>query len=422
MIKVYLRNTTLTAILAHSIIIVTLYFLMNWYGIFAAIPNQQNLLNWDANWYFSILKNGYVFVPNDACNLAFFPFFPYFWKILGLTPQYMSLLNMLIFFSSVYFLIKKYDLPVLSILILLSIPSLLFMGVPYSEALFFSFSTVILKGYQNNAPNLRRLGFFLVSMIRSVSLIFIPAIVITEFLTGNNQEGIVTRIKKITLDILSCLLGLAVSSTIQFVQTGKWFYFLTVQKYWGREWHIPHFPLTTYSPGRILELDGISFCLGVLALSCLCKKVYSMYFKKDSNTESKWGMGAALIFSCLYITGTTIISTCFTQSYMDNTNITSLNRYLLCTPFAFLFIIYLIRDFEPQKLTLIFYGLIPLLGLYITGVYRHYVALFYVAFFINIAFMRFHPYFQYVALPFYVISLYAQIHFYHDFLLSKWVG
>ena len=415
-------KTTLIAISVHSAITITLYFLLNRYGVFTAVPNQQNLLNWDANWYFSILSNGYVFVPNETCNLAFFPMFPYFWKVLGVDPVYMSLVNITIFFGSLHFLLEKYKLPVLSILILLSVPSLLFMGLPYSEALFFVFSTMILKGYETNRPNLHRIGFFFVTMIRSVSLIFIPAIVITELLAGDPRETISARIKKITPDVLCCLSGLMISSFTQYVQTGKWFYFLEVQKYWGRTWHIPHFPLTTFSPGRILELDAISFCMGTLALFFLMRKAFEFFSGEASGAAQEWRKEAPLIFSCLYITGTTILDVCFSQSYKEITSISSLNRHLLCTPFALIVIIYLIRDLESRNYSVMFYAIIPLICFYLTGVFRYYTALFYVAFFANVAIMRYLPRLRFVPWLFYLISMALQLYLYHDFLLFKWIG
>ncbi len=50
-----------------------LYFL----DVVQTFPNNDSLLHFDADWYETIRNGNYVYVDNEICNVAFFPFFPY---------------------------------------------------------------------------------------------------------------------------------------------------------------------------------------------------------------------------------------------------------------------------------------------------------------------------------------------------------
>lgn len=420
-LKDLVLSTTMKAILLHLTLFIFLFGTLLHFGIFTTVPNNQNLLNWDANWYYQIMSNGYQFIPDTQCNLAFFPLFPYFWKVLNLSPIGISILNTLIFFISFFFLVKNKSLTVLQLLFLMSIPSLIFMGVPYSESLFFAFSVLLLKGYEKNNTLNKLIAFFFLSLIRSVALLFIPAIVIVELLT-NRHEKIRVRLKRLFSLLLACITGVAVTCIIQFIQTGKWLYFITVQQYWLREWQIPHFPLTTNMPHRVLALDGIAFVIGLLALFCLFYWFYDIVYRKKRIGEEPTEMQPTLVFSCLYLLGTTLLDTLYTQKFNGSTSIWSLNRHLLSTPFAIVFMIYLIKDFDLKKYRFFFYGFIPLAGVVLTGVYDYKISAYYIFFFIITAVLRFFSRLKYIIILFYVFSLYLQLMFYHDFLIFMWMG
>jgi hypothetical protein len=55
---------------------------------------EESLCWFDCVWYQSIINHGYSFHYNQQSNVAFFPLFPFVWKMLGLSFFSMSLFNL----------------------------------------------------------------------------------------------------------------------------------------------------------------------------------------------------------------------------------------------------------------------------------------------------------------------------------------
>ena len=281
----------------HITFILGLYYLGLHYGIFSKIPDETNLLNWDAKWYYLIMKRGYIFVPSRTCNLAFFPLFPYIWKLTMLSPPLISLFNFIIFLISYYYLIKRFSISLPFVLFTLSFPSFIFFALPYSEATFFAFSLLIVVGFLEKNEKMLVLGFFVTSLIRSVSIVFIPAIIISEILSKNlHKSSIKEKLIRVLPKVLASLTGLLSSALIQGIQTGKWFYFFEIQQFWRRTWLFPKFPLTTYAPEKIMGIDAISFCIGTMAIAVCVKWSYELIL--HNFTRVKTAPAHHVVFFC----------------------------------------------------------------------------------------------------------------------------
>src|SRR5690606_11192213 len=238
----HMKNTTYISIFLHLIIVITGYWLLHSLKYFHSQPTNHNLINWDAVFLKSIVTDGYEYVPYSGTNLAFFPLFPLLWKVTGFSPVGISIFNAFLFLASLTLLLRRKQVDFIILLILLSIPSFIFFAVPYSESLFFLFATCILIGYEQEAPFLKNIGFLGASIVKSASIIFIPAIIICELLGENNGKD---QVRSVYISSLSSLLGLVVGATVQGIQTGQWFYFLEIQQYWGRHWIVPELPLVS---------------------------------------------------------------------------------------------------------------------------------------------------------------------------------
>jgi hypothetical protein len=79
-------------IFLHVVFMTVLIAVLGHYHIMQ-IPDENNLVQWDAGWYKNIVSNGYVFIENTQCNLAFFPLFPFAWKWLQISAFNMSIIN-----------------------------------------------------------------------------------------------------------------------------------------------------------------------------------------------------------------------------------------------------------------------------------------------------------------------------------------
>ena len=114
------------------------------FTFFPDLFSEKHFLNWDAAHYFTIKNEGY-----QGFLVAFFPLFPLVWKLTHLNVFGIVILNALLYFSSVYFLVSKMKLTSLELVLYLSVPSAVFYYLPYSESLFFLSSTLLILGVKN---------------------------------------------------------------------------------------------------------------------------------------------------------------------------------------------------------------------------------------------------------------------------------
>lgn len=138
------RSIAITAL--HVLLATALASALYAFGIIRFLPAENNLMQWDVFWYDQIRQNGYSYSATILSNVAFFPLFPYFWRFTGLGLFGMSVLNITLFLAAFTWLAQQLHLPARLQLLLLSSPLLLFMVVPYTEALFFCFATLLLLG------------------------------------------------------------------------------------------------------------------------------------------------------------------------------------------------------------------------------------------------------------------------------------
>ncbi|MBE0429923.1 MAG: hypothetical protein IBX61_08645 [Thermoleophilia bacterium] len=112
----------------------TPWFLSMWY-------------RWDANWYMSIIAQGYEWVPDDQSNVAFFPLYPLMVKVLGLAlgERYLMAgmaLSTLFLISGMVFLYRlvreDYGEKVAgrAVLLLAIFPTSVYFSSLYTESLF----------------------------------------------------------------------------------------------------------------------------------------------------------------------------------------------------------------------------------------------------------------------------------------------
>ncbi|GAA4327657.1 hypothetical protein GCM10023149_31190 [Mucilaginibacter gynuensis] len=266
-------------------------------------------------------------------------------------------------------------------------------------------------------------GFYFASLVRSVSILFIPAVLLTTVV----MHGFKPLNKKAWAEALySCAAsfgGFLTAAFIQYFQTGKWFYFLEVQKYWKRHWIFPKLPLSTYSPERIMAIDGIAVIIGVVAIyHCLKWTIGKVFKGRDVNTYQN-GVTAQVVYSAFILAGTTLLDVFFTFNLEEGANIWSINRHLLCTPFAIVFLHWLYKHFAPQWREVSALVILLVLGIYLTGVFRYYeMVLYYFLFFFSFFIIKYYPHLRYYFIITYVWFAIVQITFFQEFLLNHWVG
>ncbi|MBE8714806.1 hypothetical protein [Sphingobacterium hungaricum] len=391
---------------------VAIYLILDAFGFIHTIPNNNNLINWDGKWYSSIVENGYVYIES-MCNIAFFPLFPLIWKLTGFNPINISIFNFLIFLLSYLWILWGKNFSIISILFLLTLPSVIFFALPYSESIFFLSSSLIIIGLDRQSTLLTCMGLFFSSLTRSVSIVFIPAIIITHFLTKEKNWT------KTILSISFSLLGTFTAVIIQYLDTGHWFRFLQVQEYWGRKWQVISLPLTTFNTENILGVDAFGLIVGLLSFYYLMNILFS-YRKKTVNSYNILKSDKGLIFSLLYMCAITFIDCFFTTTLLDRTNIWSINRHILATPYAFYFLLKILNS-APNKIDNSITIFIIFTGLLVTKLYS-YPLQFLVYLILSFWLFKLKDEFIFPKIISLFIIIIYQIYFYQLFLSNKWVG
>ncbi len=349
------------------LLVFLLYHLLCLAGIIDGFPDNNNLIIFDGGWYKTIVDKGYVFVENSQTNLAFFPFFPYLWKFTRLSAVGISILNLVLTFVGLILINRYYSLKSWEILIFISIPSMFYCFVPYSEGTFYLFSVIMLIGLYKDSKILVIIGLFLTGLTRSAAIMFFPAIIFAELTNCNFKEiKKAHTIRNLAIYCGVIILTLLIVAVIQWAQTGKWFYFIEAQVHWDNKISLPAFPLTTTHQHRQLWFDGAAFIIGIFALIQSCVLFFKwIYLKSD------FRINKAFAFSLVYLSVITLyILFSRTKDALGRTTIYSLNRYTFATPFFIVFILHYIRNNPLRKKDLL--TIIPVIMLIILmfGAYR----------------------------------------------------
>jgi hypothetical protein len=372
-IRIFLTKYRYVVIILHFLLLLFIYKLLIVLGVVHQIHNLNDLQQWDANWYNTIRENGYFYSAETYSNSGFFPLFSYTWRFLGIGPGGISLINALLFLFSLIIIVKALNINNRIALLFLSIPSIFFMYVPYTEAFFFFFSSLIIYGLVKNNYPFACLGFLFASMTRPTAIFFIPAIIVMEMLCFKNWKS---TFKNIILYSFFTLLGLFIVIIIQWHETGVWLaYFKAQSIHWKRVFQLPAFPLTTWGGMSLLWIDGLALLVGMFSIVYLfviflkriiLKKVEELYYPHNIFSYTYLALA---IFSIIFFNG---------KDGTGGTSMMAANRYVLATVFFLVFLndvfIHIQKSNEIIFLTLGVYILVfIMLGIYRPFYARNYI-------------------------------------------------
>lgn len=374
-----------------------------------SLLSESRFLHWDAEHYHFISEKGY-----EGFRIAFFPLFPMIWKTTHLSVYGASIMNALIFLLSFTGLIKLLKISISERLLFISIPGFIFFYLPYSESIFFACSILIILGLKTNDLKWVLTGLFFATLARPAFTVFLPALIIVEYLFSAWKPAL--RNTLLYIAVIGC--GLLIVGYIQYLDTGEWFRFFSVQKQWGNYLQIPQLPLTSWAGDYIVRLDGTAFLIGIL--SGLFLLGFLLKIKQFRNHQ----ISKEVVFSMAYLGGITLSVLLFRGG-----SLFSLNRFVFATPFIIVVIHYWLKQSIQIRLK-------QLMGLIFA------VIAFYTLFG---SLLHFHSFIMYLLLSLYIgllfsikseyskvrnlsiialilLNLSFQMHLFFRFLNGDWVG
>lgn len=353
-------------LLLHFSLFTGLFLLLYAIGDIKQLPDLGTLVHWDAGIYETIQKQGYQWSDQGSMRGAgFLPLFPMTWRLLGLNPIGISIVNFVLFASCFIWLGKAYRLSTKVKLLYLSVPSLIFLFIPYAESFFFFSCTLILVGWKKEKTWLIVTGFFLGCLARPSYLYFYPALVFTVLIwtrTGLMVGG--TR-KNLVIAILASIIGFLLNLIAYEFYTGEALSFFQ-QRADGNGFSWPVLPLTTWRGSRLLWLDGLAF---MVAAACTFKALALTYhtIRNNANPEK---LDFALLFTLGFI-GTSTIHILFFNitDPIGGTSLMGINRFVFATPFFLLLLHYYYPEERTSRHRLKVIALVTLALLILIGVF-----------------------------------------------------
>lgn len=376
--------------------------------------SKWNFLSWDAGWYFDIVKNGYVYNEGRQSNVAFFPLFPFLWKLTGANQITICIINFSFFIAGCLFLYKALKPDLKTFLLFLSFPTSFFFLVPYSESLFFLAASVMIWGFTKNNIRYISAGVLICCLTRSAASILVPALLLTMFyaMRTTKEYKYILAYSWYILLAIACVLFVVY---IQYEQTGVMWAFTKVQQNWDHHLSLPTLPFKSWGYKNVLQLDSLALFIGILSATFVIKTFF------DSYQGSKRVFRQEQIFSMLYLAGVTASIVLFWGGTLE-----SLNRYVFATPFFILFLIELRKYTLFQKKTFIKILLLLLIFSVITNSLHSIKSFIYSIITIGYAsiylFLNKKESSGIVFFLLYTTNLFFQAFLLNRFLLSMWVG
>jgi len=406
----------------HLLSLVIVFHFLSYWEFFRGLGGFKQ---WDAFWYESIALNGYEFKSNEASSCGFFPLFSFVWRLMPFGNKGVVFVNFSFFILGLLLLKRSCSLSNMFLLLCLSIPSMMFMYVPYTEALFFLTTSVFMYGLLKNDARITYIGLFLASCTRPTAVFFIPAIIFMELM---HHKDVRTTILNISKYALTSVAGIFVVLIIQFAQTGVWFaYFKAQANSWNREFQIPELPFTTWDGTRILWIDGIALMFGCIAFGLVFYILFKKLIAKKNISTDK-----ATLFGICYVVMAALSVIFFNgKDVLGGTSLMGANRYIMASPCFILLLNYLASNLLKEKVFIFISAAIALICAFMLGLgsiikpYNHtfsnnYILLIYV--YVLTYLLLAGKYKNTVVGTLYLVNIFAQVQLISHFSNGLWVG
>lgn len=306
-------------------------------------PFPTSLVRWDAMWYNAIRAHGYSFTPNVMSSTGFFPLFPLLWRLSHLGPIGISFLNLGITAGALFLLQRRLHLRRSVVLLFAAFPSSLFLYLPYTEALFFLFSSLVLLALARREQSPAALGpaLFGGALVRATAFCYLPALGVLAAVAVLQQPSTWRRWAGwLFTNGLITGAGLFLVLLYQWYQTGVWFAFNKSQAVWDHHLRVPRLPfVSTQDNDGALWIDGLALLVGSACLAWVARTVWRVARQQAA------APAPVLLFSAAYVAATMLVTVLNAPVEHGQTSLLSLHRYVFCNPFFLV----LLEALVPQR-------------------------------------------------------------------------
>ncbi len=303
--------------------------------------------------YQSIAEKGYYYIEGGRSNTNFFPLFPLLWRWSGFGEAGISFVNMLCFISGCFLLFRNFPASLCVKVLTLGLGCIVFYLVPFTEGIFYLTATLMLIGLQQRKAGLVIVALTIMCLLRSVSMLFFPVWMALALLRYADTESL----KKVRIYAGYAIWGalLVILLFLYFhYKTGEFWAFVKAQRVWGAAFRLPQIPFGAWGDDRhmIFAQYSVFFCL---ISSCYLVWLFVQRIRKrDFHLPDD-----ATLFSLLYIAANGVF-----PLVMRGGEYSSLNRYILSTPFLYFFFKE-INTFRFNRGSILFLIIIELLFLFV---------------------------------------------------------
>lgn len=337
-IKPTYTSTFFTA-LCYGIGLYTIQIFLYKCGMLPFFPERSSLTNWDSIFYYSIAHEGYSY-NNWVSNTGFCPMFPWIWQLSHLGIYGICLLNIGFFALGFSLLCRLLNLTTTEQWLWLSTPSLYFAFIPYPEALFFLFITVALYGVQYNKRYLVWIALCCSALTRMNIVCLVPTFILAEIITNEPKRWLHSIGVAFLNYCIPLLTGLIIFVLYQYKTTGVWFaYFIKQRDIWQRVFSLPKLPFQVATGPATLWINALALFISLLALVVIC----TAFINWAKNTKQ---VNKLHVLSGFYLFFSALLIVFYNPKWggSGTTNAIGAHRYILVSPFFFIFLQYITNN------------------------------------------------------------------------------
>ena len=374
--------------------------------------DEANFLHWDVKFYKYMSENSYG--KDDTWpgigTYAFSPLFPFIWKMSHLSAKYIGILNYLMFAFSIVILSSLFLLPkdfsnvdrICLFALALTMPSVFSFYIPYCEATFIFTLSIALWGLFKEKFWFFFIGLIAFALSRPSFLIVGLAFICTDIYFLILHKNYKLFIRELGLKLLPIFIGMLITFFLQYLHSGSFFKMFEVHsQFWNHNFQIPK---------TISDWSAEGYGMNIFSIVCIVLPTSLLLFTTFLKNEISKINPAVSLFapqtrneylftvSIIYFVGN-FLFVFLTQGG----NLNGLHRYILVSPFFYIFLFILASKVRTINLRVWLRILIPMIIIgflaLCSGPYKHSITFLDMGFFLLVFSMFYFIYLNRMRLP-----------------------